>query len=275
MSVPPGETGMSEAGANGPIESYLDELVSQVGTSRPRELRALLAETEAHLRDAADDAMARGLDRPAAELDAVARFGPATDLAAAERATWVTPLPVLARQVIASGLLLGGIGAVAVGISGLISWLIWAIGGQQALVSNPSATDLSAGNCARGLGVVPGAGSCRAAAMHDWADEIVFGRIGFGLLGLLAIGACLLLRRHWQRRSARPSALPALVSDTIGTAAFGAAWLVTLGLGVDATVVSRGDGSGQWLSAAIVAMAGTAVFGARLVRDLRHYRAIA
>lgn len=261
--------------ARSEIDGYLDELVRQVGTSRPRELRALLAETEAHLRDAADDAMSRGLDPEAAEREAIARFGPAAELAAAERATWTTPLPVLGRQVVASGLLLGGIGAVAVGISGLVAWLIRVIGGEQTLVSNPSSGTLSPGNCARWLGGYPSSAGCRAAAMHDWADEIVFGRIAAGVLGLIALGAFVLVRRRWVRRSARPALLPALVSDTIGATAFGVAWLWTLGLGVDATVVSHGDGSGQWLSAAVVAMAVAVVFAVRLIRGLQHHRVIA
>jgi hypothetical protein len=51
--------------------------------------------------------------------------------------------------------------------------------------------------------------------------------------------------------------------------AFGAAGVWTLGLGVDAIAVSSGHGSGQWLSAAPVALLAAAVFGLRLLGNLR------
>jgi hypothetical protein len=43
----------------------------------------------------------------------------------------------------------------------------------------------------------------------------------------------------------------------------------TLGLGVDAIAVTSGHGSGRWLSAAPVALSAAAVFGLRLLRNLR------
>jgi hypothetical protein len=43
----------------------------------------------------------------------------------------------------------------------------------------------------------------------------------------------------------------------------------TLGLGINAIAVTSGDGSGQWLSAAVVALIAAGVFGVRLIRDLR------
>ena len=63
--------------------------------------------------------------------------------------------------------------------------------------------------------------------------------------------------------------LPALVSDTFAAAAFTVAGFRLLATGVDAVVVSHGDGAGQWLSAAPIALAAAAAFGLRLIRDLQ------
>lgn len=57
--------------------------------------------------------------------------------------------------------------------------------------------------------------------------------------------------------------------NTIATTIFGVSGVWLAGLGTDAWVVSSGHGSGQWLSAAPVALVAAAVYGARLLRDLR------
>jgi hypothetical protein len=93
-------------------------------------------------------------------------------------------------------------------------------------------------------------------------------RLAAGLLGALCVLAYVILRRRAARFD-RWSALPATVSDTVAVTLFGVAGLWTLGLGVDAIAVSSGDGSGQWLSAAPVALVAAAVFGVRLWRNVR------
>ena len=94
---------------------------------------------------------------------------------------------------------------------------------------------------------------------------------GFGvkvIVGLVALAGLWLARRRWFPAH-RWALLPSTVVDTIATTIFAlsGAWLA--GLGVDAWVVSAGYGSGQWLSAAPVALVAAAVFGTRLLRDLR------
>ena len=68
----------TDAGADEPIERFLDEVVAAGRGLPPRELRTLLAETEAHLRDDAARRGADGTDPHAAATAAVAAFGPAT-----------------------------------------------------------------------------------------------------------------------------------------------------------------------------------------------------
>jgi hypothetical protein len=259
---------MTEADGGSPIEQYLDELVTALSTRRPRQLRHLVAETEAHLRDDAEAAMADGLSVEEAEALAVSRFGPARELAAADDARMATPLGVVVRQVATSAVLLGGIAGVAIGVSGALAALIRALAGTRALVDVAPGQALSAGDCARWLAADPGAGSCRNAAVADWAAETVVYRLAAGLLGLL----CVIVYTRLRRRAAgsnRWPVLPATVTNTIALTAFGAAGVWTLGLGVDAIAVSSGHGSGQWLSAAPVALSAAAVFGLRLLGNLR------
>ena len=70
--------------------------------------------------------------------------------------------------------------------------------------------------------------------------------------------------RHHRHRYG-PTLLP-IVSDTIAVTAFGAAGVWTLGMGIDAIVQSSAGGSGQWLSAAPIALVAATVYAVRLVR---------
>jgi hypothetical protein len=251
-----------------PIEAYLDELVAGLSTRQPRELRHLVAEAEAHLRDDASAGMAAGLSSHAAERAAVERFGAASELAAAERRRLVTPLWALARQFALTGVVLGGVGAMAVGASGALSAVIDRVAGPRVLAAPTSHQLLSAGDCARWLGLDPSARTCRAAATADWVNEVIWYRLALGLLGAVALAVFVIARRRSSRVHGW-SLLPPAISDTIAATLFAIGALLTLGLGIDAIAVSSGDGSGQWLSAAAVALVAAGVFGIRLIRDLR------
>jgi hypothetical protein len=82
---------------------------------------------------------------------------------------------------------------------------------------------------------------------------------------LLVTVALVLIRRAGRARAL----LDPRVVDTIGAGAFGAAAAWTLGMGLDSVAVEAGRGSGQWFSAAPVALAAAAYFAIRLVRELR------
>jgi hypothetical protein len=261
-------SGRGPAEPDSPIETYLDELVAGLSTRQPRELRHLVAEAEAHLRDDAAAGMAAGLSGHAAELAAVERFGAAADLAAAERRRLVTPLWALARQFVLTALVLGGVGAMAVGASGALSAGIERVAGSRVVAAPSAGQLLSASDCTRWLGLDPAAHTCRAAATADWVNEVIWYRLALGLLGALALGIFVVARR----RSTRVHGwelLPPAVSDAIAATLFCVGGVWTLGLGIDAIAVTSGDGSGQWLSAAVVALVAAGVFGIRLIRDLR------
>lgn len=250
-----------------PIELYLDELVAGMSTRRPRQLRDLLAEAEAHLRDDAEQGVAAGLSSHAAELAAVARFGSVRDLVSAEQQRVTTPPAMLARQFALTTVLLGSIGALAVGISGLLAGLVELLAGSRVLAGPSPGQALPATACARWLSLDPTAGTCRAAATADWVTEVIGYRLVVGVLGGLTLASYLLVRRRWLRPY-RWRLLPEAVMDTIALTCFGVAGVWTLGMGVDSVVVAAGDGSGQWFTAAPVALVAAAAFGFRLLRVL-------
>ena len=246
-----------------PIEFYLDDLFEAARALPPRDARCLLAETEAHLRDSADAAMAGGARSYEAELGALAAFGSVADLVPRESQRTRMPLRRLVGQVLRSTMLLGAIGAVTVGASGAVAGLIYLIGGASSIATVP-ATVLTSQNCARWLSQ-QAAVNCHQAALSDWAFETVYGRLALGLAGVLL----LIAYRSCERRWTGNSGLKPIVTDTAATLAFAFAGLWTAGLGVDAMIVSGGQGAGQWLSAAPVALAATAVYGTRLAKRIR------
>ncbi len=249
-----------------PVEDYLDDLLG-AAPGPAREVRALLAEADAHLRDATAEGTARGLTPLEAELEAVARFGPVRSLAAAEARRQSLPVVVLARHIVASGLLLGAIGALAVGVSGIVTAIMGAIGGSTFIVHISSATHFAPSDCSRWLSQNPGAHSCYQAALSDWSGEVVGYRLAIGMLGLLALGVFLVMRRHWSRRQ-RFGTLPTTVVEAVALTVFGGAGLWMLGLGVDWAVQGQ-NGAGQWLGSAPVALALAGWYGFRLLSDLR------
>mgnify|MGYP001404502404 CR=1 FL=1 len=253
---------------DGPIEAYLDRLLTDLTPGRPRAIRRLLAETEAHLRDAAAEGVAHGLSPMEAEQEAVRRFGPSPVIARAERRRGRVPLVVTLRQCVSSGLLLGAIGAIAVGISGGLAAVLRAVGGNRFIIDVPPGQTLAAADCARWLSIAPNAHSCQQAAVMDWANETVYYRLGVGVLGVAALAVFVLLRRRW-RRAGRWVVLPSSVVDTIAATLFGLAGVWLLGLGIDDVIVASGHGAGQWLSAAPVALVAGGFFAARLVGDVR------
>jgi hypothetical protein len=246
------------------IERYLDELFVALRASQPREARSLLAETEAHLRDMAGAAQRDGLDAVTAAQHAIDEYGDPVIIAVADRRRSTTPLLV---RIGLSGWQLGAVGAIAIGLSGALAGLVHVLGASDRVLATDATTHLSAVDCSRWQTLYPGATSCAQAALRDWAAETIFYRVAVGLLGIMALAALALLRRRSVRvRLARP--LPATVSNTIATAAFGTAGVWLAGLGLDAIIVRSGDGAGGWLTAAPFALAAAVFYGRRLIHDI-------
>ncbi len=251
-----------------PIEAYLDGMFAGLRSAPPRDARRLLTETEAHLRDAAAEEVRRGSPPIEAETLAVARFGPSPQVVREELHRHHAPWPVMVQAIVASAWFLGAIGAIAVGVSGVVAAGLRTLGGAAFIADTRPTGTLSASDCARWLSLYPGAHSCHQAAVADWAVETVYYRLALGALGVLALAAFVVVKRRWTRTGGWTT-LPTTVVDTIAVTAFGAGGVWLAGLGVDAVLVASGHGAGQWLSAAPVALAAAAAFGVRLLRDVQ------
>jgi hypothetical protein len=230
-----------------PIEEYLDALYVR-SRSDPRRGRRLLEEAADHLRATAEELVATGMAREAAEAEAVRRFGPAEPLVRAEQSISLRALAVESLRAVT---VLAGLGLVAVGLSGLVVAAMNAVFGRAfvgaglpALVSGPGA---------------------RAATVAENADDAVVLRVLAGLVGVLVLVVAAVVSR---RRGHRAPTLPAWLLDVVAAVCFG---LGAAGLGaisVDQAVQHGARGPGFFLSGALVALAGAAVFGVRAVRTL-------
>jgi hypothetical protein len=127
----------------------------------------------------------------------------------------------------------------------------------------------TAQRCAEFLEYFPDAGSCQqAAALHHWGEVVEY-RVAVGVVGAFVLGAYLLWRRRPDRQDPRYlGILPDGFSATVATSLYGVAAAALALLSLDSFLVADGDGTGQWLSAAIVAAAMAAVYGVSLYRTV-------
>jgi hypothetical protein len=227
-----------------PIEEYLDALYAHLRTD-PRSARRLLDEAADHLHGAAVALEETGLDRVSAEREAVRRFGSSAVVARADAGRTFGRL--LLDTAWASAVL-GGIGLIAIGLSGLLAGAMTVLFGR----------DFVGGGLARSvLGGPP-------ASVAENAGDAVSLRVLAGLVGVVVLTGAWAARRA----GVRLRVLPAGYVDLVGLVAFAAA---TLGLGaasVDQVVQHAGTGTGFFLSGALVSLVGAVAFATRSVRSV-------
>jgi hypothetical protein len=259
----PGPAGRGADGTQAdPVEDYLDRLLVTLNGS-PRQVRQTLAEVEAHLRDAVAEGIAAGLPEADAEAAAVQRIGPVHAVTGVA-AVFTRPAAALARRVVLTAALVGGIGLVAVGISGLIAWLLVAVRGDQFLTAPWGPGSYTAADCARWIAGDPGH-NCGAAMLNDHVGDIFLQRAAAGLLGLLTLAGYLVARARWRDR-ATMTALPAGSAEALGTVLALLATLGTAAAALDLEMAQRGAGAGQAFSLAAAALATTLLFAVALRR---------
>lgn len=260
-----------------PIEDYLDELLVCLRLPA-RATRRLLNETEEHLREAAAEAEGAGASPIAAERQAVERFGSAAQIAAAASAARRPTSAAAVGVVVWSGVLLSGIGLVAVGVSGILAAVFNLLAGRRFVGALPG--KYGATSCHHFLALRPGAPTCSAAAILENSDDAVALRVLAGALGLL-----LLALAWWARRylTSDPSFRRALRSAVAATAALAFGLAATLLLGTSAaTAIHHGsDGVGWSLSGGLVSLGASVIAAtlcwrdARTIRPWRHVRVAA
>jgi hypothetical protein len=250
-----------------PVEQTLDELFDKLaGTGGPG--RRALAEAEDHLRSAVAEGVARGLSEEAAERAAVTRFGPvgrvAAELRVAHRGigAWLRPAFV-------GCWLAGGLGLVAIGISGLLAEAFGRTYGAAFVAGDAPGVTYTAGRCADYFEYFPHARDCAdAAALHHWG-EVVESRVTLGVLGALALLVLWLLRRGTALGS--PAWTPPRGSVALPMTAL----LALVGVGLSGTGLMElafrdTDMVGANLSAGLVALVAAGVVGGWFLRYARH-----
>jgi hypothetical protein len=234
-----------------PIEDYLDELLTRLA-GPPRQIRRMMTETEEHLRSSADRLEADGMDRVAAEEEAVRRFG---------RPEVVSPgLATRLIGLIRSAIGLVGVGLVAIGVSGLVAELFGRIWGAEFVSGDLPGTTYTTARCQDFVGFFPGHSCLEAAALHHWGEVVMY-RVAVGVLGVLVLGLYWILRR--------PGTAGRGLVDLIGTVLFGGAAGVLGAVALNTVLAGRGVGLGAPLSAAVVAALVACFYGVGAWRFLR------
>jgi len=236
------------------IENYLDDLLANL-VGEAGAVRRMLTETEAHLYADLDRGVGRGLAPDDAARAAIAHFGPAERIAhewsASAPPKPLPPLPKMLRNGATQVAPLLGVGLVSIGISGLVARAMTALWGLRFMFADPPGTTYSASSCSRWMSLHPHAPTCTSAYLAESLSDGLDARYAAGLLGLAILGA-LAVRRS--RRHLPLITLPSPVTALVAGGVFCAATLALLALATDAIRVAHGNGAGQWLSAAIVAL---------------------
>jgi hypothetical protein len=250
------------------IESYLDDLLADL-VGEAGAVRRMLTETEAHLYADLDRGVARGLGRDDAARAAILHFGPAErvgrEWSASAPPKPLPPLPKMLRNGAAQLAPLLGVGLVAIGISGLLARAMTALWGLRFMFADPPGTTYSASSCSHWMSLHPHAATCTSAYLAESLSDGLDARYAAGMLGL-AVLAVLAVRR-WRRQMPLIS-LPSPITALIAGGVFFAATVALSALATDAIRVAHGNGAGQWLSAAIVALLAAVSYAIAYLRSI-------
>lgn len=257
-----------EAIAGGPVDIYLDALAERL-RGRGADIRRMLAESEDHLREAAEASVAAGADPMDAERLAVEAFGSPRIVARRFAASSGAGATEMMRHLAASLVFLGGIGLAAIGASGLLAWGMGATFGKSFIAGDPPGVTYTAARCADFLEYFPHAASCNEAALDHHYEEVLFYRELAGGLGVIVLAGVGIRRWRGRRGAAgplRPRALPDAFADVVGAALFGAAGVGLLGLGLMEVAARNSNGAGQLVTGGAVALVVGAFYSVRVVR---------
>jgi hypothetical protein len=246
-----------------PVEDYLDRLFDELAGTGGTGRRAL-AEAEDHLASARAELVDAGVPVEEAGSRVVARFGDADRIAADLRAAR-RDLPGLVRQLVSGSWLLGAVGLIAVGLSGLLAKLMDLAWGARFVAGDSAGVTYTSSRCADFREYFPGHSCTTAAALHH-ATEVVDYRVAAGVVGLLALAAYVVLRRIGPLAGARFAPRTDLLA-LVATALFGLAAVALGGPSLVTAIAGDTDGTGAYLSAGIVAglvALASAAYGLRL-----------
>lgn len=252
-----------------PIEAYLDELLGRL-RGPASVVRGTLAEAEAHLRDAADEAIESGMEPTEAQQLAVARFGSAREVAAAANRFAVGgAVRSLAPAAISAVGRVAAAGLASIGLAALLAHALALVTSRGFVFGRPRDVVLEAADCSRWLGAQPTAASCRQAATLENASDSLVLPVVASIVGLVIVAAAFAIaRRLWGSQGAGVfgSRLPYGIEPAIGATLFGFAALVLLVASVSDIALPGLWGRGLWLTDAAVALCVAVTYAVGFVR---------
>jgi hypothetical protein len=250
---------------SGPVEEYLDQLFDRLAGSGAAG-RRVLDEVADHLRASVTAGVESGLSELDAEWTAVARFGPAGQVARGLRPA--APLGFALRRLAASATVLGSIGLVAVGLSGLVAEVFGVLLGKEFVAGDVAGVTYTPERCVQYFRYYSGLTDCQAAAAAHHFDEVVQYRVLAGVLGILALLAFFALRRFGPLAGPAWAPRPDVVA-IVGAGAFAGGVVLFGGSGALQLLGGLSVGAGQLLAAGLVSLAAFAGFVPLLLRHLR------
>jgi hypothetical protein len=165
-----------------------------------------------------------------------------------------------------------GVGLLAIGISGLVARAMTSLWGLRFMFANPPGTTYPASACRYWMSLHPSAASCTSAYLAESFADGLQARYAAGLLGLVVLGVLAARRRLRRAPLISP---PSPNASLIAVAVFCAAAIALAALGADAIRVSHGNGAGQWLSAAFVALLVSVSYGLAYLQSVHRQPATA
>jgi hypothetical protein len=253
------------------IGQYLDELRASLRLA-PEKAALIVAEAEDHLRTTASDALAAGMTEREAQQAAISAFGSVRAVVRAHESRPRNLIRGRSTGEILSDLFwsawkLGGIGLIAIGVSGLVVLVMNVAFGPTFTGQAPPGVTFAKANCAYWMSAWPGAHTCAAAHMLEASSDEVVLRIVGGILGIILLQGYAIARYFWRRHGHGPAVLlaghfPVVAACVFGTGAFGLALAQLTGLTVK-------EGPGAYLSGALVASALAVAYGVRTSRTSR------
>ena len=254
-----------------PIDTYLDDLLARLRGSAAG-VRRTLVEAEAHLRDAVDEQVGRGVDVHEAQLLAIERFGSAAQVAAVANRSSAgrTAGQVVGALSWAAGRMVA-VGLAAVGLAAVVARVLANLTSTSFVFGSPADAVFPADRCAHWLAVQPTATTCAQAAMLENSSDTLLLYVGGALLGLVVIGIafaiCAVVRRV--RRAPRTGVvLPPAVVPAIGATVFGGVGVALLGAALSDVVVAGAWGRGLWFVDAGVSLVVAVVYLVRFARSV-------
>lgn len=258
--------------ATDPIDTYLNELLPAL-RGPAGAVRNTLAEAEAHLRDASDAAIVRGVDPEAAQRQAIASFGSVREVSsAANRGILGVSAAQLSGALVgaASRMVVVGLGAIAV--AAVAARALAAITSTHFVYGTPPGATLSTAQCRHWLELHSGATTCTSAATLENAHDTFWLYLGGSVIGILVFAVTLLVARRMRRGTLRV-AVPAGIAPAVGATIFGASGVALVGAGLSNAMVAGLWGRGLWyvegVVALVVAVGYTFGFGRALLATTR------